>query len=64
MRKLLLVMLIALASPLMLSGCLDETNSKVTLAQPGVYLGPADPLVAKGSQASALDERLQGQFDR
>ncbi len=63
MRKMFLLMLI-LASPVILSGCLDETTSKVTLAVPGKYLGPADPLVDKGSQQAALSERLQGQFDR
>lgn len=64
MRKRLMVLLITLFCAANLSACLDETTSKVTLAVPGKYLGPADPLVDKGSQQAVLSERLQGQLDR
>ena len=64
MKKKLLVTLIVVAGSLTLSGCLEETSNKVTLAQPGIYLGPADPLVAKGSQEGVLSTRLEGQYDR
>ncbi len=64
MKIKILTVLALLAASLTLSGCLEETSQRVTLAQPGIYLGPADELVGKGSQRSVLSPRLEGQFDR
>lgn len=41
--------------------------TEVTLHEPGVYKGPADPLLAKleqGALREQLDSRFQGQTDR
>ena len=60
-KKFIAIFLIIIGS-LTLSGCLE--NLPVTLHEPGVYMGPADPLL-ETSQSSALAERLAtGQMDR
>ncbi len=62
MRKLLII-LFMVAGLSMLSGCLEDAD--VVLHQPGVYKGPEDALLSKGSQAAILSERFNTvQIDR
>lgn len=62
MHKKFIAIFLIIAGSLTLSGCLE--NFQVTLHEPGVYMGPSDPLL-ETSQSSALAERLSiGQIDR
>ncbi len=62
MQKKLIVILLVLSGSLALSGCLEDFQ--VTLHEPGVYMGPSDPLL-ETSQTAALADRLNtGQTDR
>ncbi len=56
MRKKLFLSIVVLFGSLTLAGCLDDYQ--VTLHEPAVYKGPADPLIDKGSQVSMLQERF------
>jgi len=62
MYKKFIAIMLVIASSLLLSGCLEDLQ--VTLHEPGVYMGPSDPLL-ETAQSSALAERLSaGQMDR
>jgi hypothetical protein len=56
---------LALVAALSVTGC--GNSEDVTFYEPGVYKGPADPLLEKERTKelqSALDERVQHQSDR
>ncbi len=62
MYKKFIAIFLIITGSLTLSGCLE--NLQVTLHEPGVYMGPSDPLL-ETSHSSALAERLSiGQTDR
>ena len=50
----------AVAGTLLLAGCAESTD--VTLHKPGVYKGPADPLVEK-QRSPAQQEALLARFN-
>ena len=51
-----------LIGSLALTGCWEDFD--VVLHEPGVYKGPADPLVDQGSPATLADRFSQVQLDR
>ncbi len=62
MHKKFIAFILIVGAALTLSGCLEDLQ--VTLHEPGVYMGPSDPLL-EISNANALAERLSiGQTDR
>lgn len=56
MRNKLFLSVVVLFGSLALSGCLEDFE--VTLHEPAIYKGPADPFVEKGSQVGMLQERF------
>ena len=62
MYKKLIIVMAVLASSLVLGGCLED--SKVTLAEAGVYKGPVDPLLQISNSAELAARFNTIQTDR